>query len=102
MSNNDLINLHELKEEIEQKFSTLDTLARLGWGMIVTGFAFGVWVTTIQLAINQHERAIEVSRVERNQEMASIKALEMKDAADTQLLKVIVEKLDRIDRKLNP
>jgi len=93
--------IHQLKEEIEAKFSTLDTLARLGWGLIVTGFAGGVWMTTIQLAINQHDRALEQARIERAKDVADLKALELKDSSDTQLLKTIMEKLDRIDRKLD-
>jgi hypothetical protein len=33
---------------------------------------------------------------------STVRNLEIKDSADTQLLRSIVEKLDKIDNKLNP
>ena len=96
------INIFELREEIEAKFSTLDTLARLGWGLLITGFAGGVWMTTIQLAINHHDKELADARAQRALDMAALRALELKDSSNTEILKNIVEKLERIDRKLNP
>lgn len=93
---------YELEERIEGRLKSLDIVIKLGWSLIAGAFAIGVWVATIQIAVNNHAIAIEEANRARQSEIASIRALEIKDSGDTQLLRHIVEKLEKIDSKLNP
>ncbi len=90
----------ELEERIEGRLKSLDIVIKLGWSLIAGAFAIGIWVATIQIAVNNHDIAIQEAVKARQEELASIKALEIKDSGDTQILKAIVEKLERIERKL--
>lgn len=92
----------ELETRIESRLKTLDIVVKLGWSLIAGAFAIGVWVATIQINVNNHATAIAQQAHETSEEKASIRALEIKDSADTQMLKHIIEKLDRIETKLNP
>ena len=92
---------HEkLEERIESRLKSLDIVIKLGWSLIAGAFIIGVWVATIQIAVNNHSVAIEEERRARAGEIASIRALELKDSSDTQLLKQIVEQLNKIENKL--
>ncbi len=90
----------DLEERIEGRLKSLDIVIKLGWSLIAGAFAIGIWVATIQIAVNNHDIAITEAEKARQGELASIKALEIKDSGDTQILKSIVEKLERIERKL--
>ena len=92
--------VHELEERIEGRLKSLDIVIKLGWSLIAGAFAIGMWVATIQIAVNNHEVAIKEGFAARTHEMAAIRALELKDSSDTQILKSIVEKLTRIEQKL--
>ena len=91
----------QLEERIESRLKSLDIVIKLGWSLIAGAFAIGVWVATIQIAVNNHQIAIEEAKRARADEMAAVKALELKDSADTQLLRYIVEKLEKIENKLD-
>lgn len=93
---------YELEERIETRLKSLDIVIKLGWSLIAGAFAIGVWVATIQIAVNNHDIALNEASKARQIDLAAIKALEIKDSGDTQLLISIVEKLEKIDRKLNP
>ena len=80
----------------------MNLVVKVGQGLLFGAFGLGVWVTTIQIRINSHEQKVEEVSKLRTADVAAIRALELKDSADTQLLRSIVEKLDKIDRKLNP
>jgi hypothetical protein len=90
----------ELEERIEGRLKSLDIVIKLGWSLIAGAFGIGVWVATIQIAVNNHEVAIEEYHKSHLDEAASIHALEIKDSADTQLLRQIVGQLDKIENKL--
>jgi hypothetical protein len=90
----------ELEERIESRLKSLDIVIKLGWSLIAGAFVIGIWVATIQIAVNNHAVAIEEERRARAGEIASIRALELKDSSDTQLLKQIVEQLNKIENKL--
>lgn len=89
-------------EELEARLRDLNLVVKVGQGLLLGAFGLGVWVTTIQIRINSHEQKVEEVAKLRTADVAAIRALELKDSADTQLLRSIVEKLDKIDRKLNP
>ena len=89
-------------EELEERLRDLNLVVKVGQGLLLGAFGLGVWVTTIQIRINSHEQKVEEVSKLRTADVAAIRALELKDSADTQLLRSIVEKLDKIDRKLNP
>jgi hypothetical protein len=89
-------------EELEERLRDLNLVVKVGQGLLFGAFGLGVWVTTIQIRINSHEQKVEEVSKLRTADVAAIRALELKDSADTQLLRSIVEKLDKIDRKLNP
>ena len=94
------IDHQELEERIESRLKSLDIVIKLGWSLIAGAFAIGLWVATIQIAVNNHSIAIEEERKARADEIASIRALEIKDSSDTQLLRQIVTQLDKIETKL--
>jgi len=75
---------------------------KLLWAVGAAIFTGGVWVSSIQINLNNHAKAIEEQRAANVTEQAAIRALELKDSSDTQLLRSIIEKLERIERKLNP
>ena len=89
-------------EELEERLRDLNLVVKVGQWLLFGAFGLGVWVTTIQIRINSHEQKVEEVSKLRTADVAAIRALELKDSADTQLLRSIVEKLDKIDRKLNP
>ena len=89
-------------EELEERLRDLNLVVKVGQGLLLGAFGLGVWVTTIQIRINSHEQKVEEVANWRTADVAAMRALELKDSADTQLLRSIVEKLDKIDRKLNP
>ena len=93
----------ELETRIESRLKSLDIVIKLGWSLIAGAFVIGVWVATIQIAVNNHAVALQEAAAARQADHLAIRALEVKDSGDTQILKAIVEKLERIERKLeNP
>jgi hypothetical protein len=89
-----------LEERIEGRLKSLDIVIKLGWSLIAGAFVIGVWVATIQIAVNNHSVALQEAAAARQADHHSIRALEIKDSGDTQILRAIVEKLERIERKL--
>jgi hypothetical protein len=59
-------------------------------------------VAAIQIAINRQTESLRDVREAIGATNTTVRSLEIKDSADTQLLRSIVEKLDKIDNKLNP
>jgi hypothetical protein len=62
----------------------------------------GTWVAAIQIAINRQTESLRDVKDAIGATNSTVRNLEIKDSADTQLLRSIVEKLDKIDNKLNP
>ena len=89
-------------EELEERLRQLNVVVKVGQALLAGAFCLGGWVTTIQISINSQERHLNEVKASRAIDQAAIRSLELKDSADTQLLRSIVEKLDKIDRKLNP
>lgn len=89
-------------EELEARLRDLNIIVKIGWVLLVSAFTIGVWVTTIQITLNAHSLRLNEAAQQRANDLAAIRALEIKDSSDTQLLRSIVEKLDKIDKKLNP
>ena len=80
-------------EDSQEQNHDVESLVKIGRVFIGGAFAIGVWVATIQLTQNNHTIAIEELR-------QATRSLELKDATNTQLLENIIEKLERIERKL--
>jgi len=89
-------------DELEERLRQLNVVVKVGQALLLGAFLLGGWVTTIQISINSQERHLNEVKALRAIDQAAIRSLELKDSADTQLLRSIVEKLDKIDRKLNP
>lgn len=89
-------------DELEERLRQLNVVVKVGQALLLGAFLLGGWVTTIQISINLQERHLNEVKASRAVDQAAIRSLELKDSADTQLLRSIVEKLDKIDRKLNP
>ena len=89
-------------DELEERLRQLNVVVKVGQALLLGAFLLGGWVTTIQISINSQERHLNEVKASRAIDQAAIRSLELKDSADTQLLRSIVEKLDKIDRKLNP
>jgi hypothetical protein len=70
--------------------------------LIGGSFIIGGWVAAIQMDINRHNESLTTVKAAIDQTNTTVRSLEIKDSADTQLLRSIVEKLDKIDNKLNP
>lgn len=89
-------------DELEERLRQLNVVVKVGQALLLGAFLLGAWVTTIQISINLQERHLNEVKALRAIDQAAIRSLELKDSADTQLLRSIVEKLDKIDKKLNP
>lgn len=89
-------------EELEERLRQLNVVVKVGQALLLGAFFLGGWVTTIQISINLQERHLSEVKALRAIDQAAIRSLELKDSANAQLLQSIVEKLDKIDRKLNP
>lgn len=80
-------------EDSHEQNHDVESLVKIGRVFIGGAFAIGVLVATIQLTQNNHTIAIEEQR-------KATRSLELKDATNTQLLENIIEKLERIERKM--
>jgi hypothetical protein len=92
----------EQLQDFESKLKILDLVVKLGWALLVGAFLLGTWVAAIQIAINRQTESLRDVREAIGATNTTVRSLEIKDSADTQLLRSIVEKLDKIDNKLNP
>jgi hypothetical protein len=92
----------EQLQDLESKLKILDLVVKLGWALLVGAFMLGTWVAAIQIAINRQTESLRDVREAIGATNTTVRSLEIKDSADTQLLRSIVEKLDKIDNKLNP
>ena len=92
----------EQLQDLESKLKILDLVVKLGWALLVGAFLLGTWVAAIQIAINRQNESLKDVREAIGATNTTVRSLEIKDSADTQLLRSIVEKLDKIDNKLNP
>ena len=92
----------EQLQDLESKLKILDLVVKLGWALLVGAFMLGTWVAAIQIAINRQNESLKDVREAIGATNTTVRSLEIKDSADTQLLRSIVEKLDKIDNKLNP
>jgi hypothetical protein len=92
----------EQLQDLESKLKILDLVVKLGWALLVGAFLLGTWVAAIQIAINRQSESLKDVRDAIGATNSTVRSLEIKDSADTQLLRSIVEKLDKIDNKLNP
>ena len=80
--------------DLSNRLKSLDIVVKLGWALLAGAFAMGVWVATIQIAVNEntHTTASVQPR---------IRELELKESANNEKLANILKILDRIDQKLN-
>jgi len=92
----------EQLQDLESKLKILDLVVKLGWALLVGAFMLGTWVAAIQIAINRQNESLRDVKEAIGATNTTVRSLEIKDSADTQLLRSIVEKLDKIDNKLNP
>lgn len=92
----------EQLQDFESKLKILDLVVKLGWALLVGAFMLGTWVAAIQIAINRQTESLRDVKDAIGATNGTVRSLEIKDSADTQLLRSIVEKLDKIDNKLNP
>ena len=92
----------EQLQDFESKLKILDLVVKLGWALLVGAFMLGTWVAAIQIAINRQTESLRDVKDAISATNTTVRSLEIKDSADTQLLRSIVEKLDKIDNKLNP
>jgi len=92
----------EQLQDFESKLKILDLVVKLGWALLVGAFMLGTWVAAIQIAINRQTESLRDVKDAIGATNTTVRSLEIKDSADTQLLRSIVEKLDKIDKKLNP
>ena len=49
-----LIMSEEQHDDFESRLKTLDIVVKLGWALLAGAFALGVWVATIQIAVNEN------------------------------------------------
>ena len=84
----------EQTEGFASRLKTLDILIKLGWALLAGAFAMGVWVATIQIAVNENTRTTAAVQ-------PRIRELELRESANNEKLANILKILDRIDQKLN-
>lgn len=80
--------------DFASRLKTLDWVVRLGIALICGAFALGVWVSTIQIAVNENTES-------QSNDQARLRALELNEATNAEKLRNILTIVDRIDRKLN-
>lgn len=85
----------EQSDDFESRLKTLDIVVKLGWALLAGAFALGVWVATIQIAVNENTNSTNATQ-------PRIRELELKESANNEKLANILKIVDRIDRKLNP
>jgi len=81
-------------DDFASRLKTLDILIKLGWALLAGAFAMGVWVATIQIAVNENTRTTAAVQ-------PRIRELELRESANNEKLANILKILDRIDQKLN-
>jgi hypothetical protein len=84
----------EQTEGFSSRLKTLDIVVKLGWALLAGAFAMGVWVATIQIAVNENTHTTAAVQ-------PRIRELELKESANNEKLANILKILDRIDQKLN-
>ena len=90
-----LIMSDDQQDDFESRLKTLDIVVKLGWALLAGAFALGVWVATIQIAVNENTQSVSAVH-------PRIRELELKESANNEKLANILKIVDRIDRKLNP
>lgn len=83
------------QDEFENHLKTLDIVVKLGWALLAGAFALGVWVATIQIAVNDNTAA-------KSSDGIRIRDLELREATNAEKLKNILTTVERIDRKIAP
>jgi hypothetical protein len=84
----------EQRDDFTSRLKTLDILVKLGWALLAGAFAMGVWVATIQIAVNENTSTTAAVQ-------PRIRELELRESANNEKLANILKILDRIDQKLN-
>jgi|GEM_PF-4659108 len=91
----ELIMSEDMQDEFKDRLQAIDTIAKLGWWILAGAFALGVWVTTLQIAVNNNTF--------NNEHAASrIRDLELKESVNSERLATALKILEKIDHKLNP
>lgn len=80
--------------DFASRLKTLDWVVRLGIALLVGAFGIGVWVSTIQIAVNKNTEA-------QDSDQSRLRSLELNEATEAEKLRNILTVVDRIDRKLN-
>jgi hypothetical protein len=80
--------------DLSNRLKSLDIIVKLGWSLLAGAFAMGVWVATIQIAVNENTRTTAAVQ-------PRIRDLELRESANNEKLANILKILDRIDQKLN-
>jgi len=83
------------QDDFQSRLKTLDIVVKLGWALMAGAFALGVWVATIQIAVNLN------TQTGQSREMR-LRELEIKESVATERLGTALKILERIERKLNP
>lgn len=83
------------RTDFEDRLKTLDIVVKVGWALLSGAFALGIWVATIQIAVNENTNA-------KANDQIRIRDLELRESANNEKLANILKIVDRIDRKLNP
>lgn len=83
------------QDDFQSRLKTLDIVVKLGWALLAGAFALGVWVTSIQIAVNINTENGQ-SREHR------LRELEIKESVSSERLGMALKILERIERKLNP
>ena len=83
------------QDDFESRIKTLDIVVKMGWALLAAAFALGVWVATIQIAVNENTHGLSAVH-------PRVRDLELKESANNEKLVNILKIVDRIDRKLNP
>lgn len=84
----------EQRTDFEDRLKTLDIVVKVGWALLSGAFALGIWVATIQIAVNENTSA-------KTSDQIRIRDLELKESANNEKLANILKIVDRIDQKLN-
>ncbi|NBU84163.1 MAG: hypothetical protein EBS21_06100 [Sphingomonadaceae bacterium] len=91
----ELIMSEDMQDEFKDRLQTIDTVVKIGWWILAGAFALGVWVTTLQIAVNNNTLNNQIGE-------ARLRDLELKESVSSERLAAALKILEKIDHKLNP
>lgn len=86
--------------EIESRLDVLKWIVGLGWALIASAFALGVWVATLEIRQSSFSARLTDSEISIKNHGTEINSLHVKEAVHGSDLAYIKAAVERIEKKL--